>query len=314
MDFVLNGRTRSLDVDTVRLKVAGLVPGAIRTHWVRIDDRDWPPKQALRLAVGLRSDEPFVTHYAIRIFQRLGFTTSAISLDAASEADVPPIVEQVARQSLTDGDALEAFSRLDAFLASNPLTATLTHIEQRLLGADRSEAARVAESSGLDVDLVDSALVVRERIGMLDSLIHAAVITQVLPLILNEGEKVLKQPSLGAGNDPDRRYDLETTHRVAEFKLSSWKGADGMRQRGLFADVVGLSLDDTGRQRQVFVVGQLPVRFLTTSQRVAAKILSKAALRLRTPPGICDSITVSDYTKTAQIEVIDLTTMLANLR
>lgn len=37
-----------------------------------------------------------------------------------------------------------------------------------------------------------------------------------------------------------RVFDLETTHRVAEFKLSSWKGHDGARQRGLFADVVGL--------------------------------------------------------------------------
>jgi hypothetical protein len=51
----------------------------------------------------------------------------------------------------------------------------------------------------------------------------AAVITQVLSLILEEDEKVLKRPSLGASNDPDRMYDLETTHRVAEFKLSSWK-------------------------------------------------------------------------------------------
>ena len=47
-----------------------------------------------------------------------------------------------------------------------------------------------------------------------------------------------------------------------------------MRQRGLFADVVGLSLDTTGRRRQVFVVGELPVRFLRTSRRNAAKTLS----------------------------------------
>jgi hypothetical protein len=80
-------------------------------------------------------------------------------------------------------------------------------------------------------------------------------------------------PFPGAGSDPNRNYDIETTRRVAEFKLSSWKGHDSMRQRGLFADVVGLSLDTTGRRRQVYVVGELPVRFLT----------SGAA----TPPGRC---------------------------
>jgi hypothetical protein len=59
-----------------------------------------------------------------------------------------------------------------------------------------------------------------------------------------------------------------------------------MRQRGLFADVVVISLDDTVRRRQVFVAGDLLVRFLTTSQRNAVKTLAKAALRIRTPKGI----------------------------
>jgi len=87
-----------------------------------------------------------------------------------------------------------------------------------------------------------------------------------------------------------------------------------MRQRGLFADVVGLSLDDTGRRRQVYVVGGLPVRFLATSQRNAIKTLSKGALRLRTPQGLIDDTTVSEYTKAARVEVIDLTAMVPKLR
>lgn len=47
MDFVLNGRTLSLDPETVRVRVAGVSPDAIGTHWVQIDGRHWPPKQAL---------------------------------------------------------------------------------------------------------------------------------------------------------------------------------------------------------------------------------------------------------------------------
>ncbi len=82
-----------------------------------------------------------------------------------------------------------------------------------------------------------------------------------------------------------------------------------MRQRSLFADVVGLSMDDTGRRRVVYVVGDLPVRFLTISRRKAMKALSKAALRVRTPLGLTDETTVSEYTCAAGIEVVDLTSI-----
>ena len=209
---------------------------------------------------------------------------------------------------------MAAFERLDGYLSSGSLTSVIAALEHDMVGADSEGAARVLAATGLDDDLVDSALIVRERIGMIDTLIHAAVITQVLPRILEPGETVVKRPSLGAGNDPDRVFDLETTHRVAEFKLSSWKGHDGMRQRGLFADVVGLSLDTSGRRRQVFVVGDYPVRFLRTSGRNASKTLSKAALKLRTPEGLSEEMTVSEFTLAAQIEVVDLKDLIPKLR
>lgn len=293
--------------------MTGVPADEIRTHWVEIDGRRWPPKQAFRVATGMHG-EPFISHFALRVFQRLGFATSAIPGEGSTPREDRAAAARPAPRLLTDDGALEAFRRLDAYFSTASLTTTLAALESRLVGADQNQAAGIAADSGFDEDLVDSALVVRERVGMLDSLIHAAVITQVLPLILEDGESVLKRPSLGAGNDPERVYDLETTHRVAEFKLSSWKGRDGMRQRGLFADVVGLSLDATNRRRQVYVVGALPIRFLTSSRRNAAKTLSKAALRLRTPFGLTDDLAVSEYTKAAGIEIIDLTAMLPGLR
>ena len=45
MDFVLNGRTIALDPTTVGARVTAAPPGPIRTHWVEIDGRRWPPKQ-----------------------------------------------------------------------------------------------------------------------------------------------------------------------------------------------------------------------------------------------------------------------------
>lgn len=318
-EFVLNGRPRELSAATVRARVLPTPPDPVRTHWVEIDGRRWPPKQAFRTAMGF-SDEPFISHFAIRVFRRLGFTTSSLpdeSLEGASSSTLPehdPSQAGSGTASLTDEDAALAFRRLDAFLAAAPLTAVLADLEERLLNADRHTAGTVALSSGFDEDLVDSALIVRERVGMLDTLIHAAVITQVLPLILEEGETLLKRPSLGAGNDSDRIFDLETTHRVAEFKLSSWKGADGARQRSLFADVVGLSLDESDRRREMYVVGSLPVRFLTSSKRNAVKTLSKAALRVRQPVGMTEAMTVSDFTVASHVQVVDLIGLLSRLR
>jgi hypothetical protein len=75
-----------------------------------------------------------------------------------------------------------------------------------------------------------------------------------------------------------------------------------------------LSLDETDRRRQVYVVGDLPVRFLTESKRNAARTLSKAAIRLRTPHGLSDEMTVAEYTKHARVEVVDLTSILPGLR
>lgn len=215
MDFVLNARTLTLDASTVRARVTAAPPDPIRTHWVDIDGRRWPPKQAFRVATGLNS-EPFISHFALRIFQRLGFETSPIPGEEAGLRSLSPTGPELIPSAHTDEHALEAFRRLDRFLTSNALTSTLADLEARLDGVGRADAEGVVVSSGFDEDLVDSALVVRERVGMLDTLIHAAVITQVLPMILEDGETVNKRPSLGAGNDPDRVFDLETTLRVAE--------------------------------------------------------------------------------------------------
>lgn len=312
MKFVLNGRAHSLDAETVRARVLPVPPDEIRTHWVEIDGRRWPPKQALRVAAGL-TDDPFISHFAIGVFRRLGFATSALPQDSPAGPNIakPKVATPSAH---TQEVSLAAYRVLDEFLSANPLTKELAKLEALLLGADRAGAISALAGSGFDDELIDSVLVVRERVGMLDTLLHAAVIAHVIPLILEDGEQVLKRPSLGAGNDPDRIFDLETTHRVAEFKLSSWKGADGMRQRGLFADVVGLSFDESERRRQVYVVGDLPVRFLTEGKRNATKTLSKAALRLRGVDAMSDDMTVAAYTKLARVEVVDLTKLLPGLR
>lgn len=311
--FRLNGRDYDLDERTARIRIEATIPDPLQVHWVEIDGRRWPPRQAFEVATTISRAE-FTSHIALRNLRKLGFQTSDFGSTGAAPTDRHAAIPPESSRSATPQAAATAFTALDSFLQSAPFTGMVAALEAALIGADRKASMAVALESPFNSALIENALIVRERIGVFDSVIHASVITQVIPLILDEGEHLTKRPSLGAGNDNDRLYDLETDRRLAEFKLSSWKGSDGMRQRGLFADVVGLSLDTSDRRKQVFVVGDLPVKFLTTSRRNAAKTLSKAAMRLRIPDLLDNTITVSQFTKASGVEVIDLTTLLPGLR
>ena len=105
----------------------------------------------------------------------------------------------------------------------------------------------------------------RRKLGRVNDLIHASAIALMLPTLLDDDEVVQGRPSLAAGNDPTRPYDLQTNKRIAEFKLAQWAGADAMRKRGVFKDLVHLASDDSGRRAQLLVVGQAPIKFLRES-------------------------------------------------
>ena len=90
---------------------------------------------------------------------------------------------------------------------------------------------------------------------------------------------MLKRPSLAAGNDPSRPYDVETDRRIAEFKLARWDGHDAMRKRQVFKDFVQLAADESGRAAELYVLGERPIRFLRTTK-------SKASWGLDRSPGV----------------------------
>ena len=75
MRFTIAGEQVELDAARVRRQLVGRSPEAIRTHWVEIDGRRWPPKQVLALATGIPRTS-FISHTAIRDLRRLGFRTS----------------------------------------------------------------------------------------------------------------------------------------------------------------------------------------------------------------------------------------------
>lgn len=168
------------------------------------------------------------------------------------------------------GDLTKAVGRLEAFLDSAPLTTSIAELESELNGAGSDDLQAIMAGGGVDLSLLEAAVAVRRSLGRVNDLIHASAIVLLLPHLLQKGEIVSNRPSLAAGNDPSRPFDLETNRRVAEFKLSRWAGADAMRKRQTFKDLVHLAADASGRTAQLFVVGEAPIRFLRSSRSKAA--------------------------------------------
>lgn len=169
-----------------------------------------------------------------------------------------------------------AVALLAGFLGAEPLTTTIASLEWDLRGRTAGDVGDIAAARGVGPELMVAALTVRESLGRLNDLIHAAGIVLALPHLLEDGEEIVVRPSLAAGNDPHRPFDLETSRRVAEFKLARWRGADAMRKRQTFKDLVMLAADRTGRRAELFVVGPEPGRFLRTSRATAGWALDRA--------------------------------------
>lgn len=167
-------------------------------------------------------------------------------------------------------ELLAAVARVADFLDDRPLTSRLADLERSLAGSGAGDAGAIVAHSGVDKDLLAASLVVSATFGQIHSLIHAAAVSLLLPRLLEPGERITSHPSLAAGNDPNRPFDLETDRRVAEFKFSHWKGSDAARKRQVFKDLVQLAAADTdGRRPELYVRGSAPIRFLTGTASTA---------------------------------------------
>ncbi|MFD8578757.1 PE-PGRS family protein [Streptomyces virginiae] len=214
----------------------------------------------------------------------------------------------------TPDDLGAAVDMLARFIHRAPLTETIAAMEHDLDGADAAHAVRAADTGGVDAGLLAAALTLRESLGRINDLIHASGILLALPHVLEEGETIARRPSLGAGNDPGRPYDLETDRRVAEFKLARWRGADAMRKRQVFKDLAMLAADRSGRRADLFVIGPEPARFLRTSATTAAWALDRAPGALRTFEAVFGStaVQVREFAAThaAHVRIVDLCDVL----
>lgn len=85
MRFTTAGQTTDLHAALVHRRLAGRSPEAIRTHWAEVDGVRWPAKQVLALATGILRTS-FISHTAMRVLRRLGFTTSPLPKELALKA------------------------------------------------------------------------------------------------------------------------------------------------------------------------------------------------------------------------------------
>lgn len=271
--------TLHVDGSVVRAVCEQLRPEPMREHWVLVGERRFPPKQVVYAATGIPRTE-YNSHQALAALRRCGFQTSAVPPRGGAGSPRPRPSEVL--RATPDPERLRAaFEAVVGFLTEAGLTTRVGRLEAEFEGADRTRAASHAETSGLSVDLIHAALLVRQHVGRIDDLIHAAVITRVLPLILEDGERVTRRPSLASGNDASRPFDLETDRRIAEFKVAVWKGADTMRARALTSDFVQLAMAETDRVPELYVVGPRPAHFLATSRMTVWWALGRAAPTLR---------------------------------
>jgi hypothetical protein len=214
-------------------------------------------------------------------------------------------------------DLRDELAVLLAFLSRRPLTTAVRDLERALDGCHGKAAAEEVAAAGVDATLLAAAVATRRQLGRLNDLIHASAIGLMLPRLLEPDEVVQGRPSLAAGNDPTRPYDLQTDRRVAEFKLSYWAGADAMRKRGVFKDLVHLAADQSGRRAQLFVVGEAPIKFLRESTSPASWGLDRAPSTRAVFQQRFGQLTIRirDFTAGlgAHVELVDLLPLLPEL-
>jgi hypothetical protein len=156
---------------------------------------------------------------------------------------------------------LEAVKAIQQF-KQDSLTNRISAIESKLAGADLNVVQSVYPSLGVTSDLLESAITFKRTASQINVLIHSIGILLSLPEILEQGE-VVEYLSLGAGNT-GRPFDLETNHRVAEFKFINWQGgSESIRQNSLFKDFYLLAEYETPKRKYLYVLGKKhPMKFL----------------------------------------------------
>ncbi len=171
-------------------------------------------------------------------------------------------------------DIADAARAIEAF--SEPsLTVRVRNLESEFGQATLLELSQRLDGASITHELLASASAVKTLAAQVNVTIHTIGILLCLPHLLGPGERVMSL-SLGAGSGK-KQFDLVTDRRVAEFKFIHWRGADSVRQNGLFKDFYRLAEFETTKAKMMYVLGkEHPLRFLRGNRRVESALPAKS--------------------------------------
>lgn len=176
---------------------------------------------------------------------------------------------------------LEKVSEAIQCFIGEGLAAGVSALESEIHGQRSGAIEKLLVSKNIGRDLFESALYIKSHFGQIDEIIHATGILLALPKILLPDEKI-SGLSLAAGNT-GHQFDLETTHRIAEFTFISWRGGpEVIRQNKIFKDFFFLAEEPTSKQKELWVLGtEMPLKFFGSRRRVKAILKNSAKLSKR---------------------------------
>jgi len=196
------------------------------------------------------------------------------------------------------------------------LTDRLSDLELTFQGRGANKAKELCAINKLDSNLLSASFELKKIAGQINVVIHATGILASLPYILKEGEKI-EYLSLGAGNT-GKQFDLETTHRIAEFKFINWKGGpESIRQNSLFKDFFGLAEEETKKKKYLYVLGiEKPMKFFTGKRKLYSVMSKNSALQSKFTSIYASRFSVvSEYFKYREndVQIVDITPVLPEL-
>jgi len=187
-------------------------------------------------------------------------------------------------------------------------------LQKRSNGLGAEKIGKLLDASQINASLFESACHIKQLFGQIDEVIHAIGILLVLPHILFPGEEVCGL-SLAAGNT-GQQFDLETTHRIAEFTFISWRGGpEVIRQNKIFKDFFFLAEEPTEKHKELYVLGtEMPLKFFKSRRRLKAILNGNAKLGSRFGEVYPHNpfTTVSDYylVKSESVNICDISPLL----
>jgi hypothetical protein len=171
-------------------------------------------------------------------------------------------------------DLETAAALVEAFGVGPELTARIAGIEGAANGVTKGTAGSLLDDHQVSTDTVLAVRRMKQAAGQVNVVMHAVGILACLPKILRKGEEV-EALSLGAGNS-GRDFDLETNHRIAEFKFINWrKKSNTIRQNNVFADVLNLAIAETDRRRELYLVDPAPAEHFLSGGRALDSVLGR---------------------------------------